>query len=102
MLEVLPTTFHRLEPRRDVGRWGFATSGAQAGDLDHRERRDAHEYQECGEKHTRLHGAFLSLGLRLARNSFPNLRAPAGSSAGSAPPRRRRAASIGVIDLRVD
>jgi hypothetical protein len=59
LLEVLDPTFKSLEPGCGVRRWYLGTRGTQAGDCDHRERRDPHDYSECEQKHNRVHVAFL-------------------------------------------
>src|SRR2546422_903481 len=59
LLEVLDDTFNRLEPGSDVGRWRLWTRGTQTSDLEHREGRDPHEYQERDKKHSRVQVPFL-------------------------------------------
>lgn len=58
VLEVLDTTLECLESGRDVGRRCRRTSGTDTSDLDDGKRGDPHEYQECGEKHSRFHDPF--------------------------------------------
>jgi len=69
MSEVLDTTFDFLEPRGDVGRWRLWTSGTQTSELENRDRRDPHEYQEGGKKNDRLQVALLV-------GTLSNLQAP--------------------------
>ncbi len=60
LLEVLDTMFNCVEALRDVGRGRLRTSGAEASDLEDRERGNPYEYEKRGEKHTWFHVAFLS------------------------------------------
>ena len=47
--------FNCLEPLSDVSRWGLGTRGTQTSDLEDREGRNSHEYQERGKKHSWFH-----------------------------------------------
>ena len=58
LLEVLDTTFQCLEPRGEVGRWGFWTTGPQTSDLDDRESSGPYDCYECDKKHSRFHVVF--------------------------------------------